>query len=628
MTERDPVVAVLKELDRPAAPRPEFADALRDRLLAEVAETEASNAARHAPRHRWALPRLQSRRLVVGAIALGLGAAAIATVVLSRPSEASALDVVRQARRAFAEAPPFEATLTVDLNPDGSSPGVPKGATATVRISYGGANRFRTQIDAVAPRFPSATSPGSYEVFDGHTVARFDSERNRFDSSPAPSGFRPLDYFSWRGAYPNWERICSAPGSEVLADGEVAGRGTRHIRCGDFRGDTWELWIDDETGLLLKIVGPVAGDDLFLDLGSGASSKGGFEVERLRLDPSFRARTFSTSAPVGATDFQARLRAAAARVPPFHATLEGRSQGKTYVDEVWWLSHERWRHEVLVGQDPAWPGGAGSFVVSSGGAPESYNARENSYSRSTFSATADPIVPLLPLWPDYSSAVCPIVRGGRVAGREAVHRRCNGYEVWLDGSTGLVLRYESPAYELLVRSVEYQPAIPPGTFAFEPPPGARSADQPQRDPYYKTALAPGKHAPTWAANALGGRTFDVADLRGKPALLLLLPDWCPAGDRACEVFAPLQQLNEMVEGRIAVVWVDLQGSAERARKIRRHNRLSFPVVVDAAGASIRSWKFRAYPYWVLLDSQGGVVEARLGPQSITELRQLAAKATR
>ncbi len=228
MSERDPVVVLLKELDRQVAPRPEFAEALRTRLLVELVDANGAPARRSVPRPRRALLAQHRRPVLAAAVAIAVAAATIAAVVLSRPSPASALDVIHQARRAFAAAPPFEATLRVDLNPDSSNPDVPKGATATVVISYGGHGRFRTQIASVEPRFPAASSPGSYQVFDGDTIATFDSKRNRLDSTPAPKGFRPLDYFSWHGAYPDWERICRDPGSKVLPDARIAGRDARH----------------------------------------------------------------------------------------------------------------------------------------------------------------------------------------------------------------------------------------------------------------------------------------------------------------------------------------------------------------------------------------------------------------
>jgi hypothetical protein len=63
-------------------------------------------------------------------------------------------------------------------------------------------------------------------------------------------------------------------------------------------------------------------------------------------------------------------------------------------------------------------------------------------------------------------------------------------------------------------------------------------------------------------------------------------------------------------------------------KIVRHNQLTFTVVIDARDASTKAWRPQAWPYWVLLDSRGRVVEARLKPQTTTQLEQLLARARR
>jgi thiol-disulfide isomerase/thioredoxin len=644
MSERDPVIALLKELDRPLAPRPEFGDALRERVLAELAQQDGLRARRRLPRPRLPFPPRRRRAVLAGAVALAVAATAVTAILSSRPSPASALDVIHEARRAFVETPPFEATLRVDLNPTGSKGVVPKGATATVAVSYGGPERFRMQFVDEEPRLRAEDAagtygPGSYQVFDGRSIGSFDTSLRRkiFHSSPAPNGFRPLDFLSWNGGYPDWERICRGPDSEVLPDARIAGRDANHIRCGDFTGNSWELWIDRETGLMLKVVGQVGGDDFFFGLST--SAKGGFTVERLRYNPSFPAGTFEVAGPPGVPDYRGRIEAAMAKLPPFRAVFSVRSGARNHVDEVWWASDRSWRREVLVDRKPGTrgSGGAGSFFVWADGRMGIYNARDDTYERaSSLDAGPDPMAELLPeSLSSYSTARCPIVGYARIAGRAALHRRCTkALDIWVDSSTGIELRRRFGDFELRVRSIEYDPAFPPGTFRFDAPEGSKSARQVAKSPYYKTRLGPGKVAPNWRAELLGGDPFELADLRGKPALLLLVPDWCPAGDDVCDVFEPLQQAYRRSKDEVAIVWVDSPPAvnAERAREIVRHNHLTFPVVIDTndtsrpTSASFESWKVQAWPFWLLLDSDGRVIEARLGPQTTAQLTELLAKA--
>jgi hypothetical protein len=627
MSERDPIVTLLRKLDGPVDPRPEFADALLARLLKELAETDRAPERHGTRRPRSALPARLRRPLLAGAAALAGAAIVIAAVVVSRPAPASALDVIRQAQAAFAHMPPFQATYKVALNPDGTNPNpaVKKGATAIVALSYGGPHRLRTQILA-EHGFTSGLAPGSYRIYTGRS---------------------PLEFLSWHGAYPDWERVCRGMYSRVFADARIAGRDARHIRCGNNRGYVWELWIDRQTGLLLKIVGQLDSDDSFLGGGISTSAKGGLEVEQLRYNPAFGRGTFS--APRRPFDAAAAARQATlAKLPPFHAVIASYGSGGTpgsisYLGDGWWLDEHTWRSEALLDHQRGGNfTGAGSFSVKAHGTLDSYNAHDNTYGGVDGGPTVGLVAedPAQELIGDYSPARCPIVGHARVAEREADHRRCardvveaNPHhktwataEYWIDAATGLTLRSQVNGHDLLVvRNIRYHPHFPPGIFRFVPPPGSHDVDKLENNPYYKTKLAPGKPAPNWHATTLAGKRFQLTDLRGNPALLLLLPDWCP-----CNEFIPLSQLPPLEQayrhshGATTVIWVDAEGNTKAAKTIARLNNLTFPVIVDK-GAVEKAWAPQSFPKWVLLDSHGHVIEARLGPQTVAQLEQLLAR---
>jgi hypothetical protein len=197
MSERDPVITLLKELDGPVDPRPEFADALRSQLLEQLAQTNGAPARHGIQLPRRTLPTRLRRPLLAAGFALAVAAIVTAAVVVSRPSPASALDVIRQAQLAFGHMPPFQATYKVALNPDGAGPRyVKRGATATVAVSYGGARLLRTQVLA-EHGFTSDLSVGSYQIINGHSSGVYDVRRKHFFSD-----FVSDDYLSWNGASP------------------------------------------------------------------------------------------------------------------------------------------------------------------------------------------------------------------------------------------------------------------------------------------------------------------------------------------------------------------------------------------------------------------------------------------
>jgi hypothetical protein len=634
MSEHDSVAVLLKTLDRPVEPSPEFGDALRERLLAELGETNG---------HRSWVPHLQlpprprrRRRLLAAAVAIALIASALAAVLLSRPAPASALDLIRRAQRQAAALPPFEARVRYDINPDGSRAGeehvVPKGATQTWQVSYAGPDRVRTVLSGAHLVIPGARAVGSFDVLDGKSGAFYDSQRKTFERFPRSPYLDPLGDLAWQGGYPDWERICRGSAAQVLPDAVVAGRDTRHIRCTSPAAQVWQLWIDRQTGLVLKLKGQAGGGgDLFLGSVPATSQRGGFTITRLRYHPSFPAGTFKIGAPSGALDYTGRLSNAEAKLPPFQAIVTTLVQGHIQTEQqLWWQDPGTWHVDYLAGG--GLQGGPGSYEVAAHGKVGEFNAHDNSYSTVATpkapNMAPNPLMDLLPENDQHYPSACTIIGRAQVDGQPAIERRCADYRNWVDARTGLILKYESvkPGYQFGLRHLRYHPVFRPGTFRFTRPSGSRSATQLANNPYYKTRLKPGQPAPNWQAHMLNGGNFQITDLRGKPALLLFLPDWCGT-DPVCYVVTPLERVYKEAKNKLAIIWVDFSGKPAQAEKLIRHNRLTFPVVIDNKSGrfganSIQAWRIQAYPYWALLDSHGRVIEARFKPQTLAQLRQL------
>jgi len=642
MSEHDSVAVLLKTLDRPVEPRAEFADALRQSLLAELGETNGHRA--WPPRLTLPPPPRRRGRLLAVALAVALVASALAAVLLSRPAPASALDLIRQAQRQAASLPPFEATVRYDINPDGSRAGeehvVPKGATQTWQVSYASPKRLRTSLIGAHLAVPGARAVGSYDVVNGNNAASYDPRHKRFDRFPMSPYIRPLADLAWQGGYPNWERICRGPAAQVLPDAVVAGRAARHIRCTFPGGQPWQLWIDRQTGLLLKLKGQTGGGgDFFLDSVPLTSQQGGFTITRIRLHPSFPAGAFKGAGPSGALDYVARLRNAEAKLPPFQATFTTRVHGHTQTkQQLWWKNTGTWRVNYLAGG--GLQGGPGSYEVAAHGKVGQYDAHDNSYSTTATpkspNVNPNPLADLLPQGDPRYPSTCTTVGRGRIDGQPTLERRCWDYRIWVDARAGLTLQYQSikPGFEFRVRNLHYHPVFRAGTFHFARPSGSRSATQLANDPYYKTRLKPGKLAPNWQARMLNGGSFQITDLRGKPALLVFVPGGScnsPYEEAACNGFPPLERVYRESKNKLAIIWVDIENNPAMARKVIRHNHLTFPVVIDSnhtrfGSNSIQAWRIQAYVYWVLLDSQGRVVEARFKPQTLAQLRQLVNEA--
>lgn len=209
-------------------------------------------------------------------------AALVAVVALPLSRPASALAVIEAAQAEFGDAPPFLAeVLTVvpaevirDERPEYAGP------DAAVRrvVSYAGPDRWHREVISEDPAGTLDAGAGSYMVWDGETLGVYSADQHRFYVQPTAAGFDPLGMLSWSRPGNYWREVC-ADGESLAAD-EIAGRVAHHLGCGEV-----EVWIDAETGLILKLVAPQVSE----------------EIVAIAYHPTFDGALFDLTPPAGAT---------------------------------------------------------------------------------------------------------------------------------------------------------------------------------------------------------------------------------------------------------------------------------------------------------------------------------------
>jgi cytochrome c biogenesis protein CcmG/thiol:disulfide interchange protein DsbE len=129
----------------------------------------------------------------------------------------------------------------------------------------------------------------------------------------------------------------------------------------------------------------------------------------------------------------------------------------------------------------------------------------------------------------------------------------------------------------------------------------------------------GRQAPPLPTKALRPPGTDLAALRGKPALVDFFASWCGP----CAEEAPtLRKLSVALGDKATVVAIDWDDAEGPARAFVRKNGWTFPVLSDASGAVGESYGVdTGLPTSFVLDPEGRIVDAFLGPQSETTLRR-------
>lgn len=282
---------VMAVLERPAPLPPEFTDRVLSRMIAEL---EGVAAPRPEPEHRrlrtprpvWSRPWLTAVA-VAAVVALVVGA----VTVLSVSRAPSALAALQDARLRFDQLPAYHARTSVQDNDDARDPDLE--ATWETEDWRQDGTHWRTTV--LASSSTAFGGPGDYRVMSPDLYGEYDASTNVFtarpgnelDASSDPSFFFDPSLQWWstgvagdRGQPSDafFEESCTASSSTLI------GRAATRLDC-DAEPRDIEIWLDDETGLLLRI----------------STFEIVREITSLETDPQMPEGIFDVTPPPGAT---------------------------------------------------------------------------------------------------------------------------------------------------------------------------------------------------------------------------------------------------------------------------------------------------------------------------------------
>lgn len=118
-------------------------------------------------------------------------------------------------------------------------------------------------------------------------------------------------------------------------------------------------------------------------------------------------------------------------------------------------------------------------------------------------------------------------------------------------------------------------------------------------------------APPLALEDLEGNRHDLDGYRGRVVLVNFWATWC----LPCLREMPgIMRLEEAMAGRpFAVLAVNVEESPRRIRSFKERLDLDFVILRDASARAFRAWKVRVFPTSYLIDPQGKIRYAAVGP---------------
>jgi peroxiredoxin len=170
--------------------------------------------------------------------------------------------------------------------------------------------------------------------------------------------------------------------------------------------------------------------------------------------------------------------------------------------------------------------------------------------------------------------------------------------------------------------VELDAPLPEGTFAFDPPSGAKEVAQIGPQESAQRSDLEGKPAPDFTLTDMAGKPVKLSSLRGKVVLLDFWATWCGP----CRIEMPrVQKLHRDYRAKgLAVYGVNVGETATKVRPYLTKNGYTFPMLLDREKTVMEKYGVSGIPTLVIVDRKGMVHSYFVGVREDSVLRNAIA----
>jgi len=119
-------------------------------------------------------------------------------------------------------------------------------------------------------------------------------------------------------------------------------------------------------------------------------------------------------------------------------------------------------------------------------------------------------------------------------------------------------------------------------------------------------------APDFTLNTLGGQEVTLSKLRDKPVVINFWATWCPS---CVEEMPAIEAFYRKHQNDMHLLAVNVGSNAETVMSFAQEKGLDFPILFDENGTVADLYRVRSIPVTVFVDTQGVLVERRIGSMS-------------
>lgn len=137
---------------------------------------------------------------------------------------------------------------------------------------------------------------------------------------------------------------------------------------------------------------------------------------------------------------------------------------------------------------------------------------------------------------------------------------------------------------------------------------------------FLTGLGQGKPAPDFTATNLAGHRVQLSDFTGQPVMVTF---WSPDCFACRQELPTLQAIATKQKSDVVLVTIVSHMAAAQVKQFMRDQNLTFPVLVDEAGAIPKAYKVTGVPFTYFINPNGTIKSTMIGAGAEGELSKTA-----
>jgi thiol-disulfide isomerase/thioredoxin len=162
-------------------------------------------------------------------------------------------------------------------------------------------------------------------------------------------------------------------------------------------------------------------------------------------------------------------------------------------------------------------------------------------------------------------------------------------------------------------------------FVFTPPRGATEVKELSMfDPAASKPHLAGKPAPAFELKSIGGQSFSLAALQGKPVLLDFWATWCAPCRRSMPALEKISL--EFKDSDLVILGVNSGEDRQVVEEFLKKTPFGYPAVLSGESGILESYQVSAYPSFILIGRDGKIIANEVGFGGEDQLRQMIDKA--